>query len=35
LSHLAGVIETPGFDHEGPDKKNLEVLKRLRSQRQS
>lgn len=30
LSHLAGFIETPGFDHEGPDKKNLDVLKRLR-----
>jgi deoxyribonuclease-4 len=30
LAHLAGFIETPGFDHEGPDKKNLDVLKRLR-----
>jgi deoxyribonuclease-4 len=30
LAHLAGFIETPGFDHEGPDRKNLDVLKRLR-----
>ncbi|HEY3247060.1 MAG TPA: deoxyribonuclease IV [bacterium] len=32
LDHLPGFIETPGFDHEGPDKKNLDVLKRLRRQ---
>jgi deoxyribonuclease-4 len=30
LAHLPGFIETPGFDHEGPDRKNLDVLKRLR-----
>lgn len=33
LSHLAGFIETPGFDHEGPDKKNLDLLKKLRSRK--
>lgn len=30
LRRLPGFIETPGFDHQGPDRKNLEVLKRLR-----
>jgi deoxyribonuclease-4 len=27
---LAGIIETPGFDRRGPDRRNLELLKRLR-----
>lgn len=31
LRRLPGFIETPGFDHEGPDKKNLQILKRLRA----
>lgn len=30
LRHLSGVIETPGFDRTGPDRANLERLKRLR-----
>ncbi len=30
LQKLPGFIETPGFDHQGPDKRNLLVLKRLR-----
>ena len=30
LRKLSGFIETPGFDHQGPDKRNLLVLKRLR-----
>jgi deoxyribonuclease-4 len=30
LRRLAGFIETPGFDHQGPDRKNLLVLKQLR-----
>lgn len=29
LKHLPFIIETPGFDDEGPDKKNLDVLKSL------
>ena len=29
LKHLPLIIETPGFDDEGPDKKNLDILKRL------
>ncbi len=33
LAGLPGIIETPGFDHEGPDKKNLDVLKKLRRRR--
>ncbi len=33
LRRLPGFIETPGFDHQGPDKKNLLVLKRLRDRR--
>lgn len=31
LSHLPFIIETPGFDNKGPDKKNLDILKRLLS----
>ncbi len=31
LRHLPAFIETPGFDREGPDRKNLRVLKRLRA----
>jgi deoxyribonuclease-4 len=30
LRGLCGVIETPGFDHHGPDARNLAILKRLR-----
>lgn len=30
LRHLPGFIETPGFDRQGPDRKNLGLLKRLR-----
>jgi deoxyribonuclease IV len=30
LRNLPGFIETPGFDHQGPDRKNLQALKRLR-----
>ncbi|MDR7401714.1 MAG: deoxyribonuclease IV [Armatimonadota bacterium] len=30
LQRLAGVIETPGFDRQGPDRRNLRVLKALR-----
>lgn len=30
LRHLSGVIETPGFDRTGPDRANLQRLKRLR-----
>lgn len=30
LRRLPGFIETPGFDHQGPDRKNLQVLKQLR-----
>lgn len=29
LKHLPFIIETPGFDGNGPDKKNLEILKSL------
>jgi len=29
LKHLPFIIETPGFNNEGPDKKNLDVLKSL------
>ncbi len=31
LQHLPAFIETPGFAHEGPDRKNLQILKRLRA----
>lgn len=31
LRRLPGFIETPGFDRQGPDKKNLQLLKRLRA----
>lgn len=30
LRRLPGFIETPGFDRQGPDKRNLQLLKRLR-----
>jgi deoxyribonuclease-4 len=30
LAGLAGIIETPGFDRQGPDRRNLQVLKALR-----
>ncbi len=30
LQRLAGIIETPGFDRRGPDRRNLQVLKALR-----
>jgi len=33
LRQLSGFIETPGFDHQGPDQKNLLVLKRLRAEK--
>ncbi len=33
VRRLPGFIETPGFDHQGPDRKNLLVLKRLRDGR--
>lgn len=29
LKHLPLIIETPGFDKTGPDKKNLDILKKL------
>ncbi len=29
LKHLSFIIETPGFDGNGPDKKNLDILKSL------
>ncbi|MFH0942580.1 MAG: deoxyribonuclease IV [Candidatus Beckwithbacteria bacterium] len=29
LDHLPLIIETPGFDNQGPDKKNLKILKGL------
>lgn len=32
LRRLPGFIETPGFDRQGPDKKNLQLLKRLRTE---
>jgi deoxyribonuclease-4 len=31
LRRLAGFIETPGFDHHGPDQRNLRLLKQLRA----
>lgn len=31
LGRLPGFIETPGFDHAGPDRKNVALLKRLRA----
>ncbi len=31
LGDLPGFIETPGFAHAGPDRRNLEILKRLRA----
>lgn len=31
LRELPGLIETPGFDREGPDRRNIETLKRLRT----
>lgn len=31
LKHLPFIIETPGFDNLGPDKKNLDILKRMTS----
>jgi deoxyribonuclease-4 len=31
LRDLPGLLETPGFDHTGPDRKNMAALKRLRS----
>jgi deoxyribonuclease-4 len=33
LRTLPGIIETPGFDREGPDRRNLTRLKRLRGDR--
>lgn len=29
INHLPFIIETPGFDNQGPDKKNLDILKKL------
>ncbi|MDP4031022.1 MAG: hypothetical protein Q8P47_01920, partial [Candidatus Beckwithbacteria bacterium] len=29
LKQLPLIIETPGFDNQGPDKKNLDILKSL------
>jgi len=31
LRDLPGLIETPGFDHHGPDRRNVMTLKRLRA----
>jgi len=31
FNRLPAFIETPGFDREGPDRKNLQILKRLRA----
>jgi len=31
LRRLPGFIETPGFDHQGPDRRNLDLLKELRA----
>jgi deoxyribonuclease IV len=31
LGDLPGFIETPGFTHTGPDRRNIEILKRLRA----
>jgi deoxyribonuclease-4 len=32
LASLCGIIETPGFGDQGPDRRNLEVLKSLRAE---
>src|SRR5579885_2671803 len=32
LRDLPGIIETPGFNREGPDRRNIAVLKRLRAE---
>lgn len=32
LRDLPGIIETPGFDRTGPDRRNIAVLKRLRAE---
>jgi len=29
IAHLPFIIETPGFKNEGPDKKNMEIMKRM------
>ncbi len=29
VNHLPWIIETPGFDQKGPDKKNLDILRKL------
>ena len=31
LGPLPGFIETPGFDHAGPDRRNIAILKRIRA----
>jgi deoxyribonuclease-4 len=31
LRDLPGLIETPGFNHHGPDRRNVMALKRLRA----
>jgi len=33
LAHLGGVLETPGFDGQGPDLRNMRALRRLRGER--
>jgi deoxyribonuclease-4 len=33
LRLLPGIIETPGFDRQGPDRRNLARLRRLRGDR--
>jgi deoxyribonuclease-4 len=33
LRGLPGIIETPGFDRAGPDRRNLEILRALRGRR--
>ncbi len=35
LRDLPGVIETPGFAHTGPDRRNVNILKRLRAAAQA
>ncbi len=35
LRHLCGVIETPGFDRQGPDRANLQRLRALRDGREA
>jgi len=35
LNHLPLIIETPGFDKQGPDKKNLDILKSLIDEKNS